>query len=235
LSSRAPRLYLITDRQATAGRPLTDVVAAALRGVAPSGLPADQVAVQLREKNLSGRALTELARELREITAAAGVALYVNDRIDVALAVGADGVHLGGTSLEPGTVAAVAPDLAIAMSVHSAAEVAALRGPLTLTLSPLRGARGSDLRGARGPEIAFALLGPIRDTPSKRAFGPPLGDAAVAEAARTGLPIVAVGGLGPEHVRGLRAAGAHGVACIRAVMAAPDPSAAVGSFCQELK
>jgi thiamine-phosphate pyrophosphorylase len=229
LSSRpAPRLYLITDRHATAGRPLADVVAAALRGVADSRLPADEVAVQLREKSLSGRELTELARRLRAITAAAGVALYVNDRIDVALTVGADGVHLGGTSLDAATVAAVAPEMAIAVSVHSAAEVAALRGPLTLTLSPLRGARGPD-------RIAFALLGPIGDTPSKRPYGPPLGDAAVTEAASSGLPIVAVGGVGPENVRALRAAGAHGVACIRAVMAAPDPAAAVGALCQELK
>ena len=191
---------------------MTDVVAAALRGVAVSGLPADQVAVQLREKNLSGRELTELGRALRQMTAAAGVALYVNDRIDVALAVGADGVHLGGASLDAAAAATIAPHLAIAVSVHSAAEVAALRGP----------------------EIAFALLGPIRDTPSKRAFGPPVGDAAVTEAARTGVPIVAVGGVGPEHARALRAAGAYGVACIRAVMAAPDPAAAVDAFCQEL-
>src|SRR6185436_3802641 len=56
-----------------------------------------------------------------------------------------------------------------------------------------------------GNRRAFALLGPIRDTPSKRAFGPPLGDAAVTEAARTGVPIVAVGGVGPEHARALRA------------------------------
>ena len=212
----APRLYLITDRHATGGRPLVDVVAAALRGVAGSGLPPALVAVQLREKDLPGRALTELARGLRDVTAAAGVGLFINDLVDVALAVGADGVHLSGTSLDAATAAAIAPDLAIAVSVHAIAEVAALRA-------------------AAGDRIGFALLGPIRDTPSKRAFGPPLGDAAVTEAADTGLPIVAVGGLAPEHVRALRAAGAHGVACIRAVMAAPDPSAAAGAFCQELK
>jgi len=83
--------------------------------------------------------------------------------------------------------------------------------------------------------LAFALLGPIRDTPSKRAFGPPLGAAAITEAARAGIPIVAVGGLAPAHVRETLAAGAQGVACIRAVMAARDPAAVVGTFCQELK
>ena len=149
---RAPLLYLITDRHATGGRPLPDVVAAALRGIGGAVAPA-QVAVQLREKDLSGRALTELARALRAVTAAAGVALYVNDRVDVALAVRADGVHLGGTSLDAAGAAAIAGRLAIGVSVHAAAEVAALRAA----------------------RIAFALLGPIHDTPSKRRYGPPLG------------------------------------------------------------
>jgi len=211
----APRLYLITDRHATGGRPLTDVVAAALSAVAGRRVATLMTAVQLREKDLSGRELTKLAHELRDVTARAGVRLFINDRIDVALAIGANGVHLSGTSLDPRTVAAVAPDLEIAVSAHAPAEVAALHA-------------------TPGNRRAFALLGPIRDTPSKRAFGPPLGDAAVTEAARTGVPIVAVGGVGPEHARALRAAGAHGVACIRAVMAAPDPAAAVDAFCQEL-
>jgi thiamine-phosphate pyrophosphorylase len=211
----APRLYLITDRHATAGRLLPDVVAAALRGVQAGGLGPADVAVQLREKDLDGRALAELARALRAVTAAAGAALYVNDRTDVALAVGADGVHLGGGSLDAATVAGIAPGLAIAVSVHAPAEVTALRA-------------------AAGDRIAFALLGPIRDTPSKRRYGAPLGDAAITEAARAGVPIVAVGGIEPRHVRALRAAGAHGVACIRPVMTAPDPSAAVYAFCKEL-
>jgi thiamine-phosphate pyrophosphorylase len=214
LPARAPRLYLITDRNATGGRPLVDVVTAALGGIAAGGLAPADVAVQLREKDLTGRALTELARALRQVTTAAGVGLYINDRIDVALAVGADGVHLGGGSLDVATAAAIAPGLAIAVSVHAPAEVGALRA-------------------AAGDRIAFALLGPIHDTPSKRRYGPPLGAAAVTEAARAGTPIVAVGGIDPGHVRALRAAGAHGVACIRAVMAAPDPAAAVGTFCQQ--
>jgi thiamine-phosphate pyrophosphorylase len=210
----APRLYLITDRHATAERPLADVVAAALRGIPAGALAPADVAVQLREKDLSGRALFEMAFALRAVTAAAGVGLYVNDRVDVALAVGADGVHLGGGSLDPATVARVAPALAIAVSVHAAAEVAALR--------------------AAADPIAFALLGPIHDTPSKRRYGAPLGAAAVTAAARSGIPVVVVGGIEPRHVRELRAAGAHGVACIRAVMAAADPSAAANEFSNQL-
>jgi len=210
-----PRLYLITDRQAAGERPLAGVVAQALRGIAGSGLPPGDVAVQLREKDLSGRALTELARELRAVTAAAGVALYVNDRIDVALAVGADGVHLGGTSLDIATAARVAGALAIGVSAHAPSEVTALQS-------------------AGGGRAAFALLGPIFDTPSKRRFGAPLATAAISEAARAGLPVVAVGGIGPDRVRALLSAGAYGVACIRAVMEASDPAATVRTFCQEL-
>jgi thiamine-phosphate pyrophosphorylase len=222
-SAAAPRLYLITDRHATVGRALPDVVAAALRGIAGSGLAPAEVAVQLREKDLSGRALTELGRALRAVTAAAGVRLYVNDRIDVARAVDADGVHLGGASLDVASAARIAGGLALAVSAHAPAEIVALRA-------------------AAGARLAFVLLGPIRDTPSKRAFGPPLGIAAVTEAARAAagpdvpdVPILVVGGLAPEHVREVLAAGAHGVACIRAVMAAPDPAAAVGTFCRALE
>jgi len=211
----APRLYLITDRQATGDCALATVVAQALVGIAGSGLAPGDVAVQLREKDLSGRALTELARELRAVTAAAGVALYVNDRIDVALAVGADGVHLGGTSLDLAAAARVAGTLAIAVSAHAPAQV-------------------TGLQSEAGGRAAFALLGPIFDTPSKRRFGAPLGTAAISEAARAGLPVIAVGGIGPDRVRALRAAGASGVACIRAVMEASDPAAVVRTFCQEL-
>ncbi len=215
MAATVPRLYLVTDRRATGDRPLVEVVAAALRGVAGSGLPPDRVAVQLREKDLSGRALTELGRALRAVTAAAGAALWINDRLDVALAVGADGVHLAGTSLDVAAAARVPGGLAIAASAHAPDDVAALHA-------------------AAGGRLAFALLGPIHDTPSKREFGAPLGLAAITAAARTGPPVVAVGGVEPAHVRALIAAGAHGVACIRAVMAAPDPADAVGTFCQEL-
>ncbi len=134
------------------------MVAAALRGIAGSGVNPADVAVQLREKDLSGQALAELARALRAITTAAGVALHVNDRVDVALAVGADGVQLTATSLTADDVARIAPGVAIGVSTHAAAEVAALRA-------------------AAGDRVAFAVLGPINDTPAKRRYGAPLGRA----------------------------------------------------------
>jgi thiamine-phosphate pyrophosphorylase len=207
----APRLYLITDRQATGWRPLLEVVAAALAGIPGSGLPPRDVAVQLREKDLEARALVDLARPLRALTAAAGVGFFVNDRIDVALAVGADGVHLGGTSLSPAEARALGPALAIGVSAHGLAEVRAAASVAT-----------------------FAVFGPLRDTPSKRAYGPPVGAAALAEAARLGLPLLAIGGVGAADVADVVAAGGRGVACIRPVMAAADPAAAVASLCQAL-
>ena len=198
-----PRLYFITDRHATAGRALTDVVRAAL-----AASSAD-VAVQLRDKELDGRALTALAHELRALTRAAGAALYINDRVDVALAVGADGVHLGGRSLSPADVARVAPALAVAVSTHTRAEVEA---------------------AARFPNVRFAVFGPVWDTPSKRPYGPPVGIDALRGAALVGLPLLALGGVTPARVTEAHAAGAVGVACIRAISSAADPGAALAAL-----
>ncbi|MDB4981761.1 MAG: thiamine-phosphate synthase, partial [Myxococcales bacterium] len=132
-----PRLLLITDRKATKGRPLVDVVRAAL-----SGVPAarrGEVAVALREKDLEARVLLDLARALRAVTHAAGAALFVNDRLDVALAAEADGVHLGGRSLSPADVARVAaqvgdrahqPGRTARELLARRRRIRALRGPL---------------------------------------------------------------------------------------------------------
>jgi len=200
----APRLYLITDRRATAGRPLLEVVRAAL-----AGAPGGGVAVQLREKDLGARALLALARELRDVTRDAGAALFVNDRVDVALAVGADGVHLGGGSLGPTEVARFAPGLPVAVSTHGRAEVEA---------------------AARAANVAFAVFGPIWDTPSKLPYGPPLGLEALRGAVRFGLPLLALGGVTAARAGACLATGAAGIACIRAVLEAPDPAYVVRSF-----
>ncbi len=202
-----PRLYIVTDRAATHGRPLVEVVEAALVGSARGGLGPGEVAVQLREKDLGGRALRQLAGTLRDITRAAGASLFVNDRVDVALAAGADGVHLSGVSLSPGDVRAIAPSLTIAVSAHAP----------------------SDLSGLAGL-AAFAVFGPIRDTPSKRPFGPPVGLDALRAAAAGGVPLLAIGGLTVGDVPQISQAVARGLACIRAVMSAADPSAAVATL-----
>ncbi|MEA2695926.1 MAG: thiamine-phosphate pyrophosphorylase, partial [Myxococcales bacterium] len=147
----APHLYLITDRHATLGRPLPSVIAQALAGAERGIRAGARVAVQLREKDLEGRALLEFARELRRLTAEAGAGLFINDRVDVALAVGADGVHLGGRSLSPADVATIAPSLPVGISIHTPDEAAAAR---------------------RNLNVQFAVYGPVYPTPNK---SPPTG------------------------------------------------------------
>lgn len=191
---RAPRLMLIVDVADATER--AAVVAAALAG----GVDA----VQLRDKRADGGALLAAARTLRDATRRCGAALLVNDRIDVALAADADGVHLPAASF-PIAVARRLLGLAawIGRSTHAPDEAARAA------------ADGAD----------YVVLGPVYATPSKAAYGAPLGIAALG-AARVPCPVVAIGGIGPETVAPLRAAGAHGVAVIRSVLDAPDPAAA---------
>jgi thiamine-phosphate pyrophosphorylase len=188
------RLVLITDRK-RARKPLATVVQAALRGGA--------TAVQLREKDLGARDLLELARPLRAATAAAGALFFVNDRVDVALAVGADGVQLGWTSLTVADVRRLAGRaLLVGASTHDAGEIAAAER------------EGAD----------FVVFGPVFDTPSKRGLVASRGCEALAAAARsTRLPVVALGGIRPTRVPEVRAAGACGVASMSRIVASRDP------------
>jgi thiamine-phosphate pyrophosphorylase len=130
----------------------------------------------------------------------------VNDRVDVALAVGADGVHVGGGSM-PAAVARrlLPPGARVGVSTHAPAEVAAAA------------AAGAD----------FAFFGPVYATPAKAAFGPPQGEARLREAAAAAaLPVLAIGGVTAARAAAVREAGAAGVAVVRAVLGADDPAAA---------
>jgi thiamine-phosphate pyrophosphorylase len=206
------RLCVVTDRRAaeTAGRPLTALLDTALARAAARGA---RVAVQLREKDLDGAALLALARELREVTRAHGARLLVNDRLDIALAAEADGVHLPADGIPPDAARRLLAVMGlIGVSTHAAHELPAARG------------QGAD----------YAFLGPIYDTESKRAYGAPLGVGPLAHAAQTGLPVLAVGGVTAERVAEVRRAGAYGVAVIGAVMRAPDPAAAMDAILEAL-
>jgi thiamine-phosphate pyrophosphorylase len=199
-------LYLITDRRATRGRPLPDVVGAAVQ--------AGACAVQLREKDLPTRELLALARLVRERTAPAHVPLLINDRLDLCWAVEADGVHLRGDSL-PTAVARrlLGPGKIIGVSVHSLDE--ALRAEQ----------EGAD----------FALFGPVHATPSKVEYGPPLGvDALAIVTRRVRMPVFAVGGVTVGRVPELVRAGARGVGVITAVLGADDVPAAAAAFARAL-
>ncbi len=196
------RLCLVTDRALTGGRDLAVVVGECLA----AGLPA----VQLREKDLGAAELARLGRTLRALTAQRGALLVVNDRVDVALAVGADGVQRTATSLPITDILAVADKrLRVGASVHSLEE------------ARVAAAEGAD----------WLIFGPVYDTPSKRAYGPPQGLAALERVTRAvALPVLAIGGISPERVADVRRAGAHGVAVISAILTAPSPAAATRRF-----
>lgn len=200
-----PRLYLITDRHAVPDGRLVEAVERALVG----GVRL----VQLREKDLEGRALRKLAERLREATELHGARLLLNagddpDRLDTAAAIGADGVHLtstGGASVA--TARAALGDAAlVGVSTHSVAEV--------------------ERAAAQG--ASFVTFGPVFETPSKRGMGEPTGTGRLAEAARHAdpMPVYALGGIDLGTADAARANGAHGVAVIRAVLAAADPAVA---------
>ncbi len=173
----------ISDRRAL-GRPLDDW----LRELG------DRVgAVQLREKDMSGRQLFELASSLRR--AAPQAALLINGRADVALAAGCAGVHLTSSGLPVKAIRRRFGDrLLIGRSTHRPEEVAAAREA------------GAD----------YAVFGPVFATPSKAAFGPPLGLGGLEQAAGHGLPVIAIGGIDPGRMARVAAAGAAGVAGISA-------------------
>jgi thiamine-phosphate pyrophosphorylase len=200
-------LTLVTDRTQTRGRDLVPIVGEALA----AGLPA----VQLREKDLGAGDLAFLARRLRDLAREAGARLVINDRVDVALAVGAEAVQRTHASLGVDDIRRVAGDrLQIGASVHSLAD-----------------ALDAELKGAD-----WVTFGPVYDTPSKRAYGPAQGLERLAAVARgLRIPVVAIGGITPARVREVRAAGARGVAVISGILAADSPADATRAYLAELK
>jgi thiamine-phosphate pyrophosphorylase len=159
--------------------------------------------VQLRDKDLAGRELLCLAERLRVATSACGAELWVNDRVDVALAVAADGVQLGAATIPVPVVRGFVPSwMRIGYSAHAVAEAAEC-------------------------DADVVVFGPVWETPSKREFGAPQGPERLREAAReAAAPVVAIGGIDADRARTARAAGAAGVAVIRAILAADEPAAA---------
>lgn len=202
------RLYLITDRNQTNGRPLVDVVKSALDGGVRF--------IQLREKDLSGKEFFCLAKELRELTSKYSAKLLINDRVDVALAVGADGVHLGRQSM-------TAQDVRRAVETFS--PLAPRSSPLIVGVSThsLEEALQAESDGAD-----FITFGPVYFTPSKAAYGEPVGIGKLKEVMKAvNIPIFALGGITIANTEDIMKAGAYGVAMISAVMAANDAKKAV--------
>jgi len=191
-------LYLITDRRQTRGRALLAVVEQALNGGAK--------AIQLREKDLGGRELYELAARLKALCSLHRAGLFINERVDVALAVDADGVQLGSGAIPVDAARALLGERKlIGASIHSIAEALAAERA------------GAD----------FVLFGPVYFTPSKAAFGKPQGLRLLQEVVeKISLPVYAIGGVQSENVAAVKKTGARGVAVISAVMSAAEPAAA---------
>ena len=197
---RSPKfaLYVVTDRNQTGGRDLLRVLEQALEG----GVKA----VQLREKDLGGRELSLLAEKIKALCERYQASLFINDRIDVALGVDADGVQLGSASMPVGVARELLGEKKlIGVSTHSTEEAI-------------------EAEQAGGD---FILFGPVYFTPSKAAYGKPQGLGALKEVVeKISLPVYAIGGIKVKDITEVRQTGIRGVALISAVLSAVDPCAA---------
>lgn len=200
-----PALCLVTDRGLCGEERLVDVVAAAVAG--------GVTLVQLREKDLGAGRLYELGLRLKPVVAGSA-SLVINDRLDVALALGADGVQLGSGSLPTAAARRLAGDrLLVGRSVHSVAEAVAAER------------EGADF-------VVLGTIFPSRSHPGQAGAG--LGVIAEARAA-VALPVIAIGGIDAANVAGVVRAGADGAAVISAILAADDPRAAAAALARGLR
>lgn len=190
------RLYLVADRGYAAGRRLRPIVEAAVR--------AGVSLVQLRDKGPDARAFLAEALDLRAALAGSGVPLLVNDRIDIARAIGADGVHLGQTDLPPRIAREqLGPDAIIGLSIENFGQM------------------------TRVEDVDYLGVGPVFATSTKSDAAPPMGlDGLAAIRAATTLPIGAIGGIGANNAASVRATGVDGICVVSAILGAADPAAA---------
>lgn len=201
-------IYLITDRhQLPPGVSLASAVESALK--------AGVRAVQLREKDLPTRPLLALAYDLKRLTAYYGALFFINDRADIALCVGADGVHLGHASMPVEAVRRITKEgMMIGVSTHSPEEALAAER------------EGAD----------FITFGPVFMTPSKIRYGKPVGLQALRDVcAAAKISVFAIGGIRPPEAAEVCRAGASGVAVISGILAAPDIALAIESYDEEIR
>ncbi len=198
LDLKACRLCLVTDRPLSRGRALIDIVAAAVRGGATM--------VQLREKTAGTREFLEQARALKALLAPLGIPLVINDRVDIALAVNAEGIHVGQTDMPLAEVRRlVGPDKFIGLSASRREYI----------LAP--DAEAADYLG----------IGPVYAQQTKPGTATPHGvEGFRALRALTKKPVMAIGGMKADNSAPILAAGADGLAVVSAIVSADDPEAA---------
>ncbi|MDT5272934.1 MAG: thiamine-phosphate pyrophosphorylase, partial [Acidobacteriota bacterium] len=191
-----PITYLITSGESSSATTPSSEEFCRLLALVRAAVNACVTLVQLREKELNGRVLFELASAAAQLARGSATRVLVNDRADVARAAGCDGVHLTTSSLDASTVRRVfGEEFLIGVSAHTLQEA----------------------RTARDGGADFAVFGPVYDTPSKRAYGPPAGLGTLMKVALelSPFPLVALGGVSVEQVKDVLQAGAAGVAGIR--------------------
>lgn len=190
-------LYLVTSQALSRGRTTLEIVDAALAG----GVRL----IQLREKEMPMPDFLQLAEQIRARTTQEGALLIINDRVDVALAVDADGVHLGQADFPIAAARRLAPDLIIGASTHSPAE-----------------AQAAERAGA-----SYINIGPLFPTQTKQTSGEFLGLEGLGKIARrVTIPWTVMGGIKQEHIPDLLKAGARTIAVVTAVTADADPAQA---------
>jgi len=200
-------IYLVTDCHLAGGRPLVDIVEQAILGGA--------TCIQLRDKELSSRELYQLALEMRELTRAKDVPLIINDRLDIALATGADGVHLGQDDL-PAVVARrlIPPEMILGVSAETVQEA----------------------REARDAGASYLGVGAVFSTSTKADAGKPIGLKALAEVcSQVDLPVVGIGGIDAGNAARVIEAGAQGVAVVSCIVAAEQVAAAAREVARQVQ
>lgn len=187
-------LYVVTDEGLAKGLPHSEIARRAVLGGAD--------VIQLRDKTLPSRELVRVGREILEITRNAGALFIVNDRLDIALACGADGIHLGQDDLACETARQLSPaGFIIGISVGSVDE-----------------AMSAERQGAD-----YIAVSPLFSTGSKADAGHGCGLATLKEIrAAVCIPVIAIGGIGPANAADVIGAGADGIAVISAVVSQPD-------------
>jgi thiamine-phosphate diphosphorylase len=194
-------LHLVTDPRLDRARLLAAVEAAAANGI-------DWI--QVRDHGSTARELFELTSAVIAIARPRGVKVAVNDRVDVALAAGADGVQLGGRSLPIDVVRRIAPDLRIGASVHDLAGAERASGADWLTFGHVFETSSHPQEPARGLDALAAVVH------------------------RVSIPVIAIGGINRDNIEAVRRSGASGVAVISAILNAPDPGEATAALRAEL-
>jgi thiamine-phosphate pyrophosphorylase len=196
-----PTLYLVTDTAQCGSRGVPAVVRAAVAG----GVSA----VQVRAKDGTDRDRLALVVAVREALRGTGIALFVNDAVDIGLIAGVDGVHLGQSDLPAADVRRIAPDLLLGLSVSTPAEAAAVDPAV----------------------VDYLGVGPVRATATKPDAAAPLGPEGLrAVVAAAPVPCVAIGGIHPDNLDALRGTGIAGFCVVSEICAAPDPEAAARSL-----